>query len=205
MNNLKIVPVYSGSFNPPTLGHFATARTLEAVYGEVVVIVSVRNPLKKDYDVSFDERLEMCRQTFPESMTRYIDTEKILCDTLGLEFAYTYQLIEYLNEEVARDCLYVPAIGGDSLNIFNRFYEWKEIVDRYGVISVRRPGYKYNDFAQSLVDSGAAADIDSPLNGYFSSTDVRNMIAAGNPEWKKMVSRGTEDIILRESFYSKQR
>ena len=56
--------VFSGTFDPPTLGHKAVVDSAKEIFDEVVVAVMV-NPAKAPY-FSKEERTEMLKRTFGE-------------------------------------------------------------------------------------------------------------------------------------------
>lgn len=200
----NIVPIFGGSFNPPTLSHFIVAHTLGTIFSKVLIVPSVQNPFKKSYEVDFDSRYEMCKLCFTEECMEVSGIERDFSAMTGVSSVRTYPLIEYLNEEISRGQWFVPAIGGDVLNEFNKFYEWRELVTNYGLIVIRRSGYNLNDFAKRLLEDykDNIISVEIPFEVYTSSTGVRNDIAEHKDNWGVNVMFEVKEYIEKKNLYS---
>ena len=80
--------VFSGSFDPPTLGHKAVIESALEIFDEVVVAVMV-NPQKKPY-FSQEEREEMLKLTCPSDRIRVVFFEGTVAELLEKEKTNAY-------------------------------------------------------------------------------------------------------------------
>ena len=80
--------VFSGSFDPPTLGHKAVIESALEIFDEVVVAVMV-NPQKKPY-FSQEEREEMLKLTCPSDRVRVVFFEGTVAELLEKEGTNAY-------------------------------------------------------------------------------------------------------------------
>ncbi len=62
----KVVAVYPGSFDPPTLGHVNIVKRAAAVFDEV--IVAVAESISKGYVFTTDERVELWKKIMPKNL-----------------------------------------------------------------------------------------------------------------------------------------
>ena len=80
--------VFSGSFDPPTLGHKAVIESALEIFDEVVVAVMV-NPQKRPY-FSQEEREEMLKLTCPSDRVRIVFFEGTVAELLQKENTNAY-------------------------------------------------------------------------------------------------------------------
>lgn len=139
------IAVYSGSFNPVHTGHTQLAQFLvdKSLVEEVWFVVSPCNPLKEQKEL-IDEhlRLEMLISAISENPAfKASDVEF----TMPVP-SYTIDTLHRLNELFPEHefCL---IIGSDNALVFDKWKNYKEILDKYKVLVYPRKGYSFSKVA----------------------------------------------------------
>lgn len=173
MNGAAPIGLFFGSFNPVHNGHLAIARyLLEAGYcREVWLVVSPQNPWKEDRSL-LDEvkRLEMVEAALAQ------ETRMRACD---IEFtlprpSYTYQTLRVLQERFPGK-QFALIIGGDNLQRFHCWKNYREILAHHPVFVYPRPGME----PPTLPEEGITL-VNAPLMT-TSSTEIRQRLRDGLP------------------------
>lgn len=169
----KSVAVYFGSFNPIHIGHEELANHLIRydLVDELWFVISPCNPLKKRSDLLNEYiRLQM--------VDRAIRTNPKL-KTCDIEFSmsipsYTIDTLKKLTEEYP-DIDFSLIIGSDNALVFDKWMDYKEILNNYPIWVYPRLGYDFNEvkhkYPQMKLLSTPYYDI--------SSTQVRDGISKG--------------------------
>ena len=165
------IGIFSGTFDPIHIGHALLASYIaqSGLVDEVWLLVSPRNPLKKEAAVASDEeRLEMARLAIDNmSHVKVSDFEMQLPIP-----SYTYHTLACLKERF-RDCEFKLIVGADNWCNFSSWANWESILNEFGLIVYPRPGFE----VKGLPDNCKYLE-ELPLIG-ISSTDIRRNIAAG--------------------------
>lgn len=165
--------LFFGSFNPLHTGHLLIANYfLEFTeLDNIWFVVSPQNPFKQNEDL-LDEntRLEMLRMAV-EDEPRFIASD--------VEFdlerpSYTVNTLRHLRTKHPAIQFY-PIIGGDNLQQFHLWKDYKEILDNHQVYVYRRAGFHENPL---LANHPSIKLFEVPLLN-ISSTYVRDMLQAG--------------------------
>lgn len=174
------VMLYFGSFNPVHNGHMAIAEYVlrKDVAGELWFVVSPRNPLKPQ-GMLIDERdrLEMVRIAIAGSE---FSGRMKACDVeFGLpKPSYTVDTLGVLENEYPEN-EFSLLVGSDIMPQFEKWKEWRKLLDNYKIYVYPRRGYCENDIPPSL--KGRVILLEgAPLYDY-SSTEIRNAITHGGP------------------------
>lgn len=192
MNDMAPVGLFFGSFNPVHNGHLAIARyLLEAGHcREVWFVISPRNPWKEDREL-LDEakRLEMVEAALAE------ETRMRACD---VEFtmprpSYTYQTLRVLKERFP-DERFALIIGGDNLERFHCWKNYREILSHHPVLVYPRPGVEVSPQTEAGITL-----VNAPLMT-VSSTAIRRLAQEG-----KAVAEEVPPAVsaLVEKYYGK--
>ena len=132
------IAVFGGSFNPVHYGHVAIAKSVveSGLVDEVWLMVSPRNPLKKDSDLMADrKRLQLARQAVKGMKgVKVSDFEMHLPKP-----SYTYITLRRLREAYP-DAVFSLLIGGDNWLIFDRWKNAEEILRSTPIIIYPRKG-----------------------------------------------------------------
>ncbi|MBQ5997321.1 MAG: nicotinate-nucleotide adenylyltransferase [Bacteroidales bacterium] len=166
------IGLFFGSFNPVHNGHLAIAQYMLAHGGldELWMVVSPRNPFKREEDLLADEeRLRMVQLAVADcDGIRACDVE------FGLPRpSYTINTLRYLSETFP-DNRFVLIIGSDCLNQFHNWRAADEIIRDYPRLVYPRPGTDPAVLAQ--IPNGRLVEAEY-LD--ISSTRVRDMIRSG--------------------------
>ena len=162
----KKIAIFGGSFNPIHYGHTNIARSVveSGLVDEVWLMVSPRNPLKKDSDLMANrKRLQLARQAVKGMKgVKVSDFEMHLPKP-----SYTYITLRRLREAYP-EVEFSLLIGGDNWLIFDRWKNAEEILRSTPIIIYPRKG--------SEIDASALPPnvtlLEMPLYD-ISSTEIR--------------------------------
>lgn len=163
--------LFFGSFNPIHNGHIAIARyLLENGYcGSVWFIVSPQNPWKVD-SILLDERKRL------QIVEKAVEREERM-EASDFEFSmprpsYTYQTLEALQAKYpAMDFSLI--IGGDNLQRFHLWKNYREVLADFPLIVYPRPGILIPE-----ITGANMTIVDAPLTD-ISSTEIRDKVKVG--------------------------
>lgn len=166
------IGIFSGSFDPIHIGHAMVANYLSQFCGldRVWLMPSPLNPLKQDRPpISDRHRLEMCR---------IVAARCAGVEASDFEFSmplpsYTWRTLTRLREEYPQH-EFSLVIGSDNWLTFDRWRNWQEILDSFGIIIYPRPGYP----VEGELPPNVRLLGDAP-QALVSSTFVRGAIADG--------------------------
>lgn len=173
------IAVYSGSFDPLHIGHFAIMKyltTTEGGFDKVYLVVSPRNPLKDgSREHTASQRLEAAKEAVarhPELMVKVDDTEFALPSP-----QYTIRTLDTLKDK-EKDNSFSLVVGADNLALFRDWREYGRILLEYGIIVYPRAGFDSEALRNDLLKENADYRIrliDAPLMD-VSSTQIRNLL-----------------------------
>lgn len=198
---MKKIGIFGGSFNPVHLGHTALAAYIceQGLVDEVWMMVSPQNPLKQNLELLDEQhRLAMMQLAVaPYPMLKACDFEFHLPRP-----SYTYHTLQALREAYP-DHTFSLIIGEDNWQHFRRWYRGEDILRDTPIIVYPRSGSEEVSAPHqiSIVNYQLSILKEPPLLPY-SSTEVRNAIAAGEPT-TEMLHPDVEAYIKRHGFYVK--
>lgn len=135
------IALFFGSFNPIHNGHLHIANHIlrTGICNEVWFIISPQNPLKEDKDL-LDENL---RLKLVQKVINNVNNLKV-CD---IEYhlpkpSYTYNTLKILKEKYNEHSFHL-IIGGDNLEIFDKWKDYSKILEEFKLIVYPRKG-KYD-------------------------------------------------------------
>lgn len=183
------IGIYPGSFNPIHKGHIQLAIYLCRHYSfdEIWLVVSPNNPLKNVKEL-WDERF---RLRLAQVATRDLPQIK----ASDFEFylprpSYTVDTLKALTKQYSEHSFSL-IIGSDNLSIFNRWKDYRYIIEHYPIIVYPRQGDNIQElrkqYPQIRIAEGA------PLFP-ISSTIIRQKLESGQ-SIKDLVSADVEQII----------
>lgn len=136
------IGIFGGSFNPVHNGHIHICKAfLNSKLIDELWIIPVFDPPHKvlEHLVSFEHRLEMTKIAFSNlENVRVIGVESELPKP-----NYTLKTVEYLQNEFP-DKIFLLCIGGDSLNYFDTWYEYEDLLNKVQLLVVKRENVSYD-------------------------------------------------------------
>lgn len=168
--------LYFGSFNPFHIGHAALAKYVAALpwVDEVWFVLSPKNPLKESYALQDPiQRWKDLQRVVERLNNESSGKEKFYaCDA---EFKlqpplYTYNTLEHLSNAYP-DKNFAILMGGDNIEILDKWHKGEEIASKYTVIVYPREGSDTLEFCKKY----GAIYIDAPQID-VSSSQIREMI-----------------------------
>lgn len=175
------IGILGGTFDPVHKGHIQAARNaLEygAFLDEVWLVPAIQNPLKERKPTSFDDRYSMCELAVRnEPHISASDAELYIAERLNKDSLYTDELLDNLPKENN----YYMIIGTDNLNCFYKWHNYRHILDEYGLIVLKRPGYvvdEYDDKIVEIINHPNVHVIKSVSTIEMSSTAIRKSLSA---------------------------
>lgn len=164
------IAIFSGSFNPPHIGHAMMASYIAqcGVVDEVWIVPSPLNPLKDVSEIRVDvaTRFEMCKimaEPIPNALASDFEI------TLPLP-NYTYHTLRMLKKLYPQHSFSL-VIGSDNWQIFDKWKNYHEILDSVEMLIYPRPDYPI----ERKLTKNVKVLQDAPL-ALISSTFVRKQI-----------------------------
>lgn len=190
----ETIGILGGTFNPVHIGHIILATYLRQwnYVDRVWMMLSPLNPLKNGQDILPDNiRMDMLR--IATAATPDIEP----CDIeLSLPRpSYTIDTLRTLSQRFP-DKHFRLIIGSDNALIFDKWRDYRSILDRYDVIVYPRPGYPVD--TASLYPQMQA--VDAPIVE-ISSTMIRQAVAAGR-NIEPMLPPGVYKYISQHQLYT---
>lgn len=191
---METIGLLGGSFNPVHNGHVMLASHLSKtpILDKVWLVLSPRNPLRKDAIVSDEHRLAMLNIALNDVR----DVE--VCD-IELSMprpSYSIATLDRL-KRLHPDKQFRWIIGSDNWLIFHRWREYIRILDEYGIIVYPRPGYRIEH-----IEHPNAILIDAPVMD-ISSTFIRHGITEGK-NMNHYLPSGVFDYITTHQLYQNE-
>lgn len=165
--------IYGGSFNPIHRGHIELGNFIcqNRYVDELWFLVSPQNPFKKQATDLLDDqrRLELAQAAVADN------PQLKVCD---LEFrlprpSYMYKTLEALEREYP-DRQFVLIIGADNWLAFDRWAEYRTLLERYEILVFPRTGYPVDP---DSLPSGVRL-LPSPIID-ISATEIRRRLRCG--------------------------
>lgn len=175
------IGIFGGSFNPVHLGHTALAAYIceQGMVDEVWMMVSPQNPLKQNLALLDEQhRLAMLRLAVePYPMLQACDFEFHLPRP-----SYTYHTLQALRAAYPGHTFSL-IIGEDNWAHFDRWYRGDDILRETPIIVYPRDSVESLELrVEGAVQPTPLTPHRSTLQLYpFSSTEVRNNLATGQP------------------------
>ena len=164
-----------GSFNPVHIGHLMLASYIRREYGldSVKLVLSPLNPLKENPSslLPDDVRLHMLR--FACSEVDFLEASDV-----ELELprpSYTINTLRHLSA-MYPDTDFFLIIGADNWQIFDKWRDYRKIIDEYGVVIYPRMGYEIDE---TSLPANVRYLRDAPVVE-ISSTFIRQAIGRGD-------------------------
>lgn len=210
------IGLFGGTFNPPHLGHLNSIETVRRKMGldKIFIIPSFQNPLKKEVDGPTPEhRLNMVKAAIQGYEKYYeIDTQELTRKGMS----YTKDTIaEYRKKYDAKDLYLI--VGGDNLETFNKWKDYKTILEESNLVVTTRPGYSIPSEKEELpkylkdltadiefnfieLNSGRSIQFVTLNDIEVSSTELRKKLRTGRPV-QNFLPLSVETYIKENNLY----
>ncbi len=152
-----ITALFFGSFNPIHFGHISISKYLiqNENLDEVRFILSPHNPVKNIEDLE-DPKTRMSKLIKSISSDKDLDLNKVKVSDIEFSLPtplYTINTLKHIRNSEPED-EHILIIGGDNIQIIEKWYKWEEILKNFEVWVYPRKGSnakecceKYNSFA----------------------------------------------------------
>ena len=140
------IGIFGGTFNPPHLGHLRAAQAFRSslALDEVLIIPAKEAPLKAAPMVSGEDRLELCKRTFPFPVS---DME---LRRPGV--SYTVDTLRALRGQYPEAKLFL-LVGEDQRENFRQWKDWQEILTLAELSVLPRAGEGIEGFTPLEISS----------------------------------------------------
>ena len=132
MNRKKEIGIFSGSFNPIHNGHLIMANYIceYTTLDEVWLIVTPHNPLKSRIDM-LDEQVRL--RMVELAVQKYKNIKASDVELYMKRPSFTINTLEKLSHEHP-ECNFSLIIGGDNWSFFDKWKDYKKIINNYKII-----------------------------------------------------------------------
>ncbi len=149
------IAMYGGAFDPVHLGHLRSALEVRQTLGldELRFVPSGNPPHRDRARASDDDRLSMLELAVRDSSGIVVDPRELRSPEIpDKSKSYTIDTLESLSAEnpTARLTL---VIGMDQFSVFDTWHRWQELLQRFDLAVMERPGEPMSDTAKSLLSA----------------------------------------------------
>lgn len=180
------IAVIGGTFNPPTNAHIKLAKiAYEMLQADFVLLV----PAKQDYMRQWKsyQNSDILSDSLRMKMLHAIEEEWLKIDTCemdGLVSGSTYDTLEFLRSKYQTNDIFF-VIGSDKLEEIPRWFRSEELLKLNQFLVLKRGDDNIKKIIHETEALSAnesafiACEVDDAYNS-VSSTEIRNMLAAGS-------------------------
>lgn len=186
------IAIYGGSFNPFHLGHEKIVNyVIEKLNLDLIIIIPVGIPSHRENNLEkSDTRLLICEKIFEDNPKVIISNIEIINSAVS----YTYDtLIKLMKIYPEKDNEFFEIVGQDSIEYFERWKNYKEILEISKVVVLKR---KTSKSSKEKLKHKNIIYLDNPLFN-FSSTEIRERVKK-KLSIKNMVNEKVRKIIEKE-------
>ncbi len=162
------IGIFGGSFDPVHNGHISVIQSLldSRLINKVQVFLTPSPPHKDSSgQTAYEHRLNMLQLAFSDR----VDVEVSDLERQLPEPSYTLQTITHL-QDAHPENTYFLCVGEDSIDSFNKWYKYEEILEKVPLMVAERPGYGKQGLEHRIVERSIFVD-HKPVD--ISSTRIR--------------------------------
>ncbi len=185
---------FSGSFDPPHLGHREIARISSSLCDTLLVFPTRQSPAKDHIPHSSDsDRMVMSRLNFSGIQGLEIDEFEMT----SVRQNFTINTVHYLQERFPGDELTL-VLGKDQWADFYHWYQWQEILNSASILCFHR-----DSVSDIPSETGNNANVKYYSNFHFhiSSSEIRVMLLGGNQDVINYLSPEVYTYIISHNLY----
>ena len=196
---MKRIAIYGGSFDPPHKGHKLLAENLAGVcHAErVIIIPTALSPFKSSSSATAEDRLNMCRLFFNESLFEVNDIEI----KRGGK-SYTVDTLTQIKAENPDSELFL-FMGDDMLLSFDKWYKHEEILRLATIVCACRTEnlqelQNMRGFVKDVLKAEDRVIICESVPFEISSTEIRSSLKDGE---SKGLSEEIYNYVVAKGLY----
>lgn len=149
----KTVGLFGITANPPHYGHMEVIEKASIDLDEVWVSPVFVHPFGKKF-IDYSHRVNMLEllmeeRTMKNVFLKHLDKEFF---QLKNEMVYSYLLLKYIKEQNPI-VNFKLIVGEDNVKIFNKFKYGEEIINEFGLYTVKDEGFHSTDIRNAIKDS----------------------------------------------------
>jgi nicotinate-nucleotide adenylyltransferase len=192
--------ILGGTFDPIHNGHLYIAENAKLFCNldKVIFMPSAKSPHKLDKKVTDSiHRYKMCKMATEQEASFIVSDYEINKQ----EVSYTYNtLIEFQNKYKDVELYFI--LGADMLKDFPNWYKADELIKKFNIIAIARPGYNLNEivgnsFYEEYSDKITLIDL-IPVS--LAASDIRRQFYRGL-SIKYLVADSVYDYISDKNLY----
>jgi len=185
------IGIFGGSFNPVHNGHISVVKyVLGKLSLDKILVVPVGIPSHRENNLEDkNARFHMCKLAFEDMENVIISDMEINSKALS----YTYDTLLNIMDIYGKDKIYYEIIGEDSYAYFDKWKNYKEILNYSKVVVLEREGYEGDMTNENIIH------LNSPYFPY-SSTQIRENLK-NNLSIENMVPKKVLDYIIKNKLY----
>ncbi len=155
-NAVTSIAMYGGSFDPVHLGHLRSALEVRQTLGidELRFVPSGNPPHRQRARVEASDRLHMLELAVRDTPGIVVDPREIHSSAKS----YTIDTLESLSAEFPQARLTL-IIGMDQFSVFDTWHRWQELLQRFDLAVMERPGEPLSDTGVSILSRSAEPNV----------------------------------------------
>lgn len=171
------IGIFGGAFNPIHKGHvnMANEAFADLKLDKMLIIPTGNPPHKNCPEVSFEDRMEMCRLAFNENAKFEISD----IEGKSSKKSYTINTVRALKKKYPENTMFYLLIGGDMLFYFEKWYRYEALLGECKVVAVARENSEYSDMVEYASEIGRIKVLNLSVTE-VSSTEIREKIFTGS-------------------------
>jgi nicotinate-nucleotide adenylyltransferase len=189
------IGIFGGTFDPPHIGHIHAVKAAQTALqlDRVIIVPAFISPVKTNRVVTPPQmRLQMCELSFPGFIISDFEI-------LNEKISYTIETIKHFKAEYPADELFL-IIGTDSFLIFDRWYQYNEILKNTDLIVVNRDNDNTEGILRmknELSEYGDIHVVNVPPK-VISSSEIRNNFT----NYTEYLHKSTVDFVKSNNLYA---
>lgn len=192
MQNKREVLLFFGSFNPIHIGHLAIANYMVEFcdIDELWFVITPQNPLKKAKDLLPDRDRQHLVNLAIGNFHKFKASD--------IEFYlpkpnFTINTLTYLSEKYPA-CKFSLLIGGDNIETFHKWKNYKMILENYRIYVYKRPGTNIIEYKNADIVIPAVPQMD------ISASFIRDAISK-NKDVRYFLPEKVYEYILKMGWW----
>ncbi len=144
------IGIYGGAFDPVHHGHLRTALEVSQTLGldELRFVPSGNPPHRSGARADAAHRVEMLKRAVRDTPGVVIDQREVQ----NTRVSYSFDTLEAVAGDYP-DSRLTLVIGMDQFSVFDTWYRWQDLLQRYRLAVMERPGQAISEVAKNILKS----------------------------------------------------